>query len=86
MNLSLKPEQADFIQSQVSAGNFSSPEDLIAEALLLLEKRKAYDAWAEDVKQKIEAAAASLDRGEGVDGEIVVARLKEKFRRAREQG
>jgi antitoxin ParD1/3/4 len=75
MTIALKPEQEAFIQTQLSTGRYTDATAVIAEALRLLEKRNHYDEWVEDVRAKIDLAAAQLDRGEGIDGETAIAQL-----------
>jgi antitoxin ParD1/3/4 len=42
-------------------------------ALKLLEKeRQSYQMWLTETREKVQEGIASLDRGEGVDGETVV--------------
>ncbi|WP_238544322.1 hypothetical protein [Gloeocapsa sp. PCC 73106] len=50
---------------------------------LLDEWEKGYQNWVEETRQQVEVAAQSLDRGEGIDGEVVVERLREKLHQAR---
>jgi antitoxin ParD1/3/4 len=38
----------------------------------------------EDIRRKVEAAVAELDRGEGIDLDVVVEQLQQKFRSAKE--
>jgi antitoxin ParD1/3/4 len=79
MTIVLKPEQEAFIQTQLSTGRYIDATAVIAEALRLLEKRNHYDEWAEDVRAKIDLAAAQLDRGEGIDDETAIAHLRAKL-------
>jgi antitoxin ParD1/3/4 len=39
MNVTLKPEQENYVRSQLQAGNYDSVQELISEALPLLEER-----------------------------------------------
>ncbi|BDA67588.1 hypothetical protein CAL7716_017540 [Calothrix sp. PCC 7716] len=48
------------------------------------EWEKGYYTWVEETRHKVEVAAQQLDRGKGIDGEIVVARLREKLCKAKE--
>jgi len=57
---------------------------VIFEALRLLERRNQYDVWVEEIGQKIDTAAAQLDLGEGIDGEVAIARFRDKFLKVRE--
>ncbi|MEG4184096.1 hypothetical protein QUA32_20285 [Microcoleus sp. Pol14D6] len=46
--------------------------------------RSLYQEWVKETRSKVSTGIAQLDRGEGIDGEIVIARLQEKFRKMRE--
>lgn len=83
MTIALQPEQEAFIQRQLATGQYADASAVIAAALHLLEKRREYDRWVEDVREKVDLAAEQLDRGEGVDGEVVISQLREKMRQAR---
>jgi antitoxin ParD1/3/4 len=86
MNITLKPEQQQFIQNQLAQGRFSNAEAVINQALeLLQEKQREYEDWVEDVRVKVNEAAAELERGEGVPLETVVEQIQAKFRHAREE-
>jgi antitoxin ParD1/3/4 len=85
MNIKLKPEEEKFIQTQIAVGKYENPEAVISQALKLLgEWEKGYQNWVEETRQKVEFAVEQLDRGEGIDGEVVVERLREKLRQARD--
>lgn len=90
MKITLKPEQEKFIEAQVTSGRYPSAEEVIAAALALLadssdpKESKTYQKWVEETRPKVATGIAQLDRGEGIDGEIVIARLQEKFRKIRE--
>jgi antitoxin ParD1/3/4 len=79
MNFSLKPDQEQFIQQELEAGRYADADEVIATALELLKQQSQYEQWAKEVGEKIDIAAAQLDRGEGIDGEVAVARLKERL-------
>jgi antitoxin ParD1/3/4 len=85
MTIKLKPEQEKFIEAQIASGKYHSPEEVMDKMFLVFERLQSeYDEWLTETKAKIEEGIESLDRGEGVDGETVVARLKDKLRQARE--
>lgn len=72
MNLTLRPEHQQLIESQISSGRYTNSDEIIAEALELLIKRDRYNLWVEEVHHKV--AAESLDSAEptlrdGVDGD-----------------
>ena len=79
MNLSLRPEHQQLIESQISNGRYTSSDEIIAEALELLIKRDRYNLWVEEVRNKVNIAAQGLDRGEGVDGETAIARIRARL-------
>jgi len=51
---------------------------------LLEERDRHYEQWLQDTRQKVQSGLEQLDRGEGIDGEAVMARFREKIRIARE--
>ena len=84
MNIALKPEQEQFIQSQIDRGRFKSADEAVSQAFKLLEDRERYQSWIEDTRQKVEVAVVELDRGEGVELDLVIDRLHQKFQSAKE--
>ncbi len=78
MNLLLKPEHQKLIEAQLNTGRYANPDEIIAEALELLNKRDQYQEWSEEIGRKIDIAAQQLDRGEGIDGESAIALLRKK--------
>ena len=84
MPIPLQPEQEQFIQTQLATGRYINATEVIAEALQLLEKRNHYDRWVEELRNKIDIAAAELDRGEGIDGEIAINQLRARIHKKRE--
>jgi antitoxin ParD1/3/4 len=85
MNIQIKPELEQIIQAQIATGRYANPEEVISKALkLLLEWEKGYQQWVEETREKVEVAIEQLDRGEGIDGQIVVEQLREELRKARE--
>jgi antitoxin ParD1/3/4 len=92
MNLTLKPELASFIQQEILAGKYSSPDEAIEQsshfvneaALNLLQSKNSVERLATELREKIDIAAAQLDRGEGLNGDDVIASLRAKLRAAKE--
>jgi antitoxin ParD1/3/4 len=85
MTIQLKPEQEKFIEAQVASGKYSSPEEVVERMFLVFERLQSeYDEWLRETRQKIEEGIESLERGEGVNGEIVFAKLKDKLHQAKE--
>jgi antitoxin ParD1/3/4 len=84
MNLTLKPELESFIQQEILAGKYSSPDEAIEAALNLLQSKNSVDRLAAELREKIDIAAAQLDRGEGLNGDDVIASLRAKLQAAKE--
>jgi antitoxin ParD1/3/4 len=84
MNLTLKPELTEFIQQEILTGKYASPDEAIEAALNLLKSKSTTDQLAAELREKIDSAAAQLDRDEGLNGETVIAGLRAKLQAARE--
>ena len=85
MAIVLTPEHERFIQSQIDAGQFSNPEEVIDTAFRLLKNQNAkYIQWVNEVREKVDIARAEVARGEVLDGQTVVNDILERFRQARE--
>jgi antitoxin ParD1/3/4 len=86
MNITLKPEQSELIQQKLNSGKYNNAEEVIAEALQLLYQRdREYETWVEETREKVDFAIEELRRGEGIEGDVVIAQLKEKLRQARQE-
>jgi antitoxin ParD1/3/4 len=84
MNVSLTPELEEFVQSKVENGRYNSASEVIREALRLLEEHeKSRIAQLAAFNEELGRRLASLDRGEGVDGRAVRARLQRKSQERR---
>ncbi len=84
MKINLKPEQQQLIQSKVNSGKYKTVDEVIAEALQLLDQRdKNYQNWLEETRQKVAAGLTQLDRGEGIEVQIVINKLKETLNQAK---
>ncbi|WP_017661395.1 ribbon-helix-helix domain-containing protein [Baaleninema simplex] len=79
MQISLNPEQEAFIQTQLANGRYRSVEDLFTQALTLLQQQQEYDRWLSKTQQKVEAGIEALDRGEGLDGDVAIERLRDRL-------
>jgi antitoxin ParD1/3/4 len=70
MNVSLTPELEELIQERVRSGRYHSASEVVREALRLLEDRDEMRRLRlDEMRKKIAAGLASLDRGEGLPGE-----------------
>ncbi len=82
MEIKLKPEQEKFISQQIQKGKYQNPEQLISEALNLLEKKltQTDKITLEELRQKIEVGREQIAKGQVTDGELVFSRLQDKLR------
>jgi antitoxin ParD1/3/4 len=84
MSITLTPEQEQTIQTLLKTGKFTTPEEVIQAALHLLdEQHHSYQQWLDETRTKIDEGVASLERGEGIDGETFVNELLGKLREAK---
>ena len=75
--MNLTSDLAGFVQEQTRSGKYTSASEVVQEALRLLEVAEGIRAnRLRDVKAKIAEGLASLNRGEGLDGEGVLAELE----------
>lgn len=85
MNIKLKPEQEALIHAKLQSGQYQSVDDVIQAALDLLDEQdKAYEEWVIETRVKVDEGIASLERGEGIDGETFVNQLLLKLKLAKE--
>lgn len=85
MNVSLGNKWEEFVDKKVKSGDFQTASEVLREGLRLLEekdllKRISISSMAE-LEEKLMEGIASLDRGEGVEGEEAFARLRQRARK-----
>jgi antitoxin ParD1/3/4 len=73
MNINLKPEYEQFIRSQIANGQFATVDEVINEAVKLLENRANQ---LEELKRKIVLGTEQIKQGSVTDGEVVFERLQ----------
>jgi antitoxin ParD1/3/4 len=85
MNITLTPEQSQFIQGQLATGNYQSTTEILQVAFdLLAEQENQQDPqWLVEVGEKIDAAEASIARGEGVDFDSAMEQIFDRFQQAK---
>ncbi len=77
MNVQLSQELEQLVQSKVQSGRYSSASEVIREALRLMDERDQVMALRrEEIRERIAHGLASLERGKGVEGESVFARIE----------
>ncbi|MDJ0581049.1 type II toxin-antitoxin system ParD family antitoxin [Crocosphaera sp.] len=80
INITLKQEQETFIQEKLNSGQYNNIDEIITEALLLLQQKdKNYQQWIKETQRKLNIGIEQLDAGQGIDSEIVINRLKNKI-------
>ena len=81
MNITLPPEQRQWLEARVAAGTYASVDEAIRHAVADMMMLAADDfEWA---RPHIEAADASLARGEGVPADEVFRRWREHVKAPR---
>ncbi len=76
-HVSLTPHLEEFIQNEVKSGRYSSPSEVMREALRLLEERKLRRRdMEEEIRQGIRLAREQMERGEGQDGREAMRELR----------
>jgi antitoxin ParD1/3/4 len=89
MNILLTPEQAEIIQQKLQSGRYQNVNDAIYRAIQLLDEWDDNTLtedpdWIASTQQKVDLEIDSLAANGDTDGTIVVNRLLEKFRQARQ--
>ena len=81
MNITLTPEQSQFIQSQLATGNYQSSTEILQVAFNLLAEHENQQnpLWLTEVGERIDAAEASLARGEGVEFDSAIVQIFDRF-------
>jgi antitoxin ParD1/3/4 len=80
LNVSLTAELETLITQRVESGRYLSASEVVREGLRLLEERdRLRDEALAGVRRKIAEGLASLERGEGVDGEALLAELARRL-------
>ena len=81
MTIRLKPELEKFIQEQVKAGQYKSPDDAVnaAVARVQMEQELMDDDLSDEDIAAIEEGLAQIERGEGIPWEKVRDELEKKY-------
>ena len=84
MSITLNPEQETIVANLIATGSFQTADEVLQVALKLLEtERRSYQSWVAQTRDLVQEGIDSLDRVEGVDGEMVVNDLLAKLRQAK---
>lgn len=92
MQITLSVQQSNLLESLSQQGGYTSLEDAIDTALVLLADEIAqqnpdaepdYLAWVEQTRLKIDAGIEAAERGEVLEADDVLARLRQKLNAAK---
>lgn len=82
MNVHLTPELEMLVQKKVKTGRYNSASEVVREALRLFEQReRVRELQIRDIRRKIDAGWASLERGEQIDGDEFFQKLEHEEER-----
>jgi len=85
MNVMLSGKAEQFVRQELDRGRYDSAQELIREALRLLQERALVENERRlRLNEQIEEGLAQLERGEGLPGTRVFEDLWAKSRRRRE--
>jgi antitoxin ParD1/3/4 len=77
MNVSLTPELEKLVTSKVESGRYQSASEVIREGLRLLDDQdRLREIHMNEVRKKIQVGLDQLERGEGIPGDQLEAKLK----------
>ena len=75
--ITIAPELQQQLEAKVASGRYSSADQVLREALSLLDERdERLNAALDDVRAKVRAGLAAADRGELTDGDEFFAELE----------
>lgn len=85
MSITLTLEQEKLVRALLLTGRFRNADEVIQIALRLLEEEnREYQIWLEETRSKIDEGIASLERGEGIDGERFIHQLLGQLQQVKE--
>ena len=84
MNVNLTPELEELIQRKVRSGLYNNQSEVVREALrLLVEQERLREAHLAGLRSPLDEGLAQADRGELLDGPVVVEELRKDLRKRR---
>jgi antitoxin ParD1/3/4 len=90
MNVSLGNKWERFVDAKVTSGDFQTASEVLREGLRLLEEKEILKRLSvssiRELQEKLLAGVASLDRGEGINGEEGLRRIRERIKERKARG
>jgi antitoxin ParD1/3/4 len=84
MNVNLGPTFDQFVADLLNTGFYQSQSEIVREGLrLLMEREQLKQLRIDGLRREIALGAAQADRGEFVDGQEVIKRIRTKSARRR---
>jgi antitoxin ParD1/3/4 len=77
MNIQFSSDAIQFVEGLVASGQFESAEAAVAAGVQLLRSQQ-------QLRAEIQEGIDELDAGQGIDGEVVFAELRERAKKALE--
>ncbi|MDB4640905.1 CopG family transcriptional regulator, partial [Pirellulaceae bacterium] len=75
MNIQFSSDAIQFVEGLVASGQFESAEAAVAAGVQLLRSQQ-------QLRAEIQEGIDELDAGQGIDGEVVFAELRERAKKA----
>lgn len=87
MEISLSPEIKQFIEGQLALGAYTTPSEVVGDALRLLQLHdREREALVSDLRQKITVGLEQIDRGETVEAAEVFDELRRRNAQSQAKG
>ena len=84
MEVILTPELDSFVHAKISTGHFTSPDDVVREALRLMEEsERTREEEVREFNEELGRRLASLDRGEYVSAQELKSHMEQRSREHR---
>lgn len=82
MNIVLPPGLQQFVDQQIEAGTYSTPGEVVHDALRLLQERNEFRQFRlERLRQEVQIGIEQLDRGEGAPLDIEAIKAEGRRRK-----
>jgi antitoxin ParD1/3/4 len=91
MNVSLTPELENFVQKEVDSGLYQTASEVVRAGLRRLKedheaRQPKPPGTLEELEARLLQSIERLDRGQGVDGQASLRRIRQRIKEARQNG